>query len=124
MGLKVLSTRENQVMSILWASSEYLSAHQISELCQEMSVYSVQQVLQRLLKLEFIKVAEIGYSGTVLTRLYTPVISQPEYINFLMGGNTQSLYQLASYLVLNNTDKEVLQELKDLITKRQKELGN
>lgn len=123
MKLKVLSTRENQVMSVLWNNQHSLSAHQISEECEDMSVYSVQQVLQRLLKYEFIKVADIGYSNTVLTRLYVPVLSQPEYIQFLLGDNEQGLYQIASFLISNNTDKKVLQDLKEQIIEKQKELG-
>lgn len=123
MELKVLSTRENQVMSVLWNAHHSMSAHQISEECKDMSVYSVQQVLQRLLKLELIKVADIGYSNTVLTRLYIPALSQPEYIQFLLGGNKQGLYQIASFLISNNTDKKVLQDLKEQIIKKEKELG-
>lgn len=46
MKFKVLSTRENQVMSVLWNAHRSMSAHQISEECKDMSVYSVQQVLQ------------------------------------------------------------------------------
>lgn len=123
MKLKVLSTRENQVMSVLWNSDHSMSAHQISDECKDMSIYSVQQVLQRLLKYEFIKVADIGYSNTVLTRLYIPVLSQPEYIQFLLGNNQNGLYQVASFFIANNTDKKVLQDLKKLITEKQNELG-
>lgn len=123
MKLKVLSTREHQVMSVLWNTNQSMSAHQISEECDDMSVYSVQQVLQRLLKYEFIKVADIGYSGTVLTRFYIPILSQPEYIQFLLGDNKQGLYQIASFLISNNTDKKLLKDLKKQIIEKQKELG-
>lgn len=123
MKLKVLSTRENQVMSVLWNAHQSMSAHQISEECDDMSVYSVQQVLQRLLKYELIKVADIGYSNTVLTRFYSPILSQPEYIQFLLGDNKQGLYHIASFLISNNTDKKLLEDLKKQIIEKQKELG-
>lgn len=124
MKIKVLSTRENQIMNILWNSDKPMSANQIAEKCDDMSVFSVQQVLQRLLKNEIIKVAEIGYSNTVLTRFYVYVLSQPEYIQFLLGDSNWNLYQITSFFIANNTDKETLQNLKKQIIERQKKLGD
>ena len=124
MKIKVLSTRENQIMNILWNSDKPMSANQIAEKCDDMSVFSVQQVLQRLLKNEIIKVAEIGYSNTVLTRFYVYVLTQPEYIQFLLGDSSWNLYQITSFFIANNTDKETLQNLKKQIIERQKKLGD
>lgn len=123
MELKVLSTRENQVMDILWGSDSSLSALQISEKCKEMSVYSVQQVIKRLLKLELIKIEHIGHSGKVLTRFYSPVISQPEYVCFLLGNSKKNIFQFASYIITNDTNGDMLDELKKLIDEKQKEIG-
>lgn len=123
MKIKLLTKRQNEVMSVLWNSESPLSANQICEKDEDLNMNTVQQVLQRLLKYEFIKVADIGYSNTVLTRLYVPVLSQPEYIQFLLGDNKQGLYQIASFLISNNTDKKLLKDLKKQIIEKQKELG-
>lgn len=110
-------------MNILWSSDKPLSANQIAEVCDDMSVFSVQQVLQRLLKNEIIKVAEIGYSNTVLTRFYVSVLTQAEYVQFLLGDSNLNLYQITSFFIENNTDKNTLQDLKKQIVERQKKLG-
>lgn len=123
MKIKVLSTREIQIMNILWSSDKPLSANQIAEESDDMSVFSVQQVLQRLLKNEIIKVAEIGYSNTVLTRFYVSVLTQAEYVQFLLGDSNLNLYKITSFFIENNTDKNTLQDLKKQIVERQKKLG-
>lgn len=57
--LDKLTKKEILIMSILWDSESPLSASEIKELSNEdLSIYTVQQVLQRLLK-DFIKVAQI-----------------------------------------------------------------
>jgi predicted transcriptional regulator len=123
MKIKVLSTREIQIMNILWSSDKPMSANQIAEESDDMSVFSVQQVLQRLLKNEIIKVAEIGYSNTVLTRFYVSVLTQAEYVQFLLGDSNLNLYKITSFFIENNTDKNTLQDLKKQIVERQKKLG-
>lgn len=123
MKIKVLSTREIQIMNILWSSDKPMSANQIAEESDDMSVFSVQQVLQRLLKNEIIKVAEIGYSNTVLTRFYISVLTQAEYVQFLLGDSNLNLYKITSFFIENNTDKNTLQDLKKQIVERQKKLG-
>ena len=120
MKIKVLSTREIQIMNILWSSDKPMSANQIAEESDDMSVFSVQQVLQRLLKNEIIKVAEIGYSNTVLTRFYVSVLTQAEYVQFLLGDSNLNLYKITSFFIENNTDKNTLQDLKKQIVERQK----
>ena len=65
MTLKLLTKKENEVMSILWQSDKPLTAHMITEIEQSLSIYTVQQVLQRLLKMNYVEIAEINYSGTV-----------------------------------------------------------
>ena len=55
--LDKLTKRENLVMSILWNNNNSLSAAEIKELCEEeISIYTVQQVLQRLLKIFYEKI--------------------------------------------------------------------
>ena len=88
-----------------------------------MSVYSVQQVLKRLLKLEYVKVDHIGHSGKVLTRFYVPAISQPEYVCFLLGNSKKNIFQFASYIITNDSDEDMLNELKKLIDEQKRQTG-
>ena len=100
-------------MSILWQSDKPLTAHMITEIEQSLSIYTVQQVLQRLLKMNYVEIAEINYSGTVFARYYTPAISQTDYIQFLLGAN--SPYEIASNFIESTHDEQVLDKLEQLI---------
>ncbi len=52
-----LTKREDQVMRVLWNSDKPLSASAIKEQMKEdVSIYTIQQVLQKLLKQKYIKV--------------------------------------------------------------------
>ena len=113
MTLKLLTKKENEVMSILWQSDKPLTAHMITEIEQSLSIYTVQQVLQRLLKMNYVEIAEINYSGTVFARYYTPAISQTDYIQFLLGANGP--YEIASNFIESKKKKKVLDKLEQLI---------
>lgn len=58
--MKKLSKRENQIMIALWNSSAPLSASALKKnLDEDVSIYTIQQVLQKLLKKDYIKVDRI-----------------------------------------------------------------
>lgn len=120
MQLKLLTKKENQVMSILWQSEKPLTAHQIKEVDENLSIYTIQQVLQRLLKMNYIKIAEINYSGTVFARFYTPALSKTDYIKFLLG--TDSSFELASSLITSSKDDTELEKLECVIQKQRASL--
>jgi len=77
--LPKISEREKDVMLVLWHSDEPLTASAITEKGDGLSINTVQSVLRNLLKKEYIAVADIVYSGTVLTRSYEPVVSAEQY---------------------------------------------
>lgn len=114
MKIKVLTKREHQIMDILWNSNSALSAQKIKGDCPDMSIYSVQQVLQRLLKYEYIQVADIGHTKNAIARLYVAKLTQLNYMQFLMGKNSKNLIELISLLIDNVNDAD---EIKDIINK-------
>ena len=120
MMLKLLTKKENEVMSILWQGKKPMSAHQITETNNALSIYTVQQVLQRLLKMNYVKIADINYSGTVFARFYTPAISQADYIQFLLGAN--SPFDIATSLIEATASDEELRKLEELIKKKRAKL--
>lgn len=107
-------------MSILWQSKKPMTAHQIVETNNSLSIYTVQQVLQRLLKMDYVRIAEINYSGTVFARFYEPSISQTNYIQFLLG--VDSPYDIASHLIDSTHDDKELEKLEQLIKKKRDSL--
>lgn len=120
MKIKLLTKRQNEVMSVLWNSESPLSANQICDKDESLNMNTVQQVLRTLLKMQFIKIEDIGYSNTALTRLYSPVLKQTDYLQFLLGNN--STFDLTSSLIDNNKNLHELKQLQVLIEKKCKEL--
>lgn len=74
-----LTKRDLDVMTILWGSEEPETASMIVRDNPNLTMNTVQAVLRKLLKGNFIKVADIVYSGTVLTRSYKPMVSQEDF---------------------------------------------
>lgn len=70
-----LTKREKEIMEVLWTSPKSLVASEIAKEGGGMSLNTVQAILRKLLKNGLIKVNEIVYSGTVLSRSYIPTIS-------------------------------------------------
>ena len=77
--LPKISERERDVMTTLWREGEGLTASGVAEKGGGLSINTVQAALRSLMKKDYIKIDEIVYSGTVLTRSYKPVVSAEEY---------------------------------------------
>lgn len=122
MKIKVLTKREHQIMDILWNSNSALSAQKIKDDCPDMSIYSVQQVLQRLLKYEYIQVADIGHTKNAIARLYVAKLTQPNYMQFLMGKNSKNLIELISLLIDNVNDADEIKDIIDKAKEKQEQL--
>ena len=81
-----LTRRDLDVLSVLWDSEKPLTASEIVAANPALNKNTVQPVLRKLLKNELVQVADIVYSGTVLSRSYIPSISRQQL----------SLYRLSS----------------------------
>ena len=119
-----ITNRELEILQLLWHTDRPLIASEIAALKPDLTINTVQAVLRNLLKYKYIEVAEIVYSGTVLSRSYVPVVSREEYLDF----SCQKLSQLSSSSLVmasfigNTENTDVLNELEAMIQKRKKEL--
>ncbi len=86
-----LTKRDLDVLNILWESDDPKTAAQIVKAGPELTMNTVQAVLRKLLKNKLVEIAEIVYSGTVLTRSYKPIISQEDFLLHKMTSEYQSL---------------------------------
>ena len=86
-----LTKRDLDVLNILWESDDPKTAAQIVKAGPEITMNTVQAVLRKLLKNKLVEIAEIVYSGTVLTRSYKPIISQEDFLLHKMTSEYQSL---------------------------------
>lgn len=120
--MKKLSKRENQIMIALWNSSVPLSASALKKnLDEDVSIYTIQQVLQKLLKKDYIKVDRIVQHEKALMREYVPVISQVEYITSFV--NQKTSFELASNFIKETDNLDAIIELGKLIIIKLKEKG-
>lgn len=121
---RTLSPRQLQVMEILWDADEGMTASAIVKANENLQINTVQASLRSLIAKNYVKVGDIVYSGTVLSRSYLPLVSREEYLEM----SCQRLAQISSpeaivtSLVNGETDIAVLEDLEKMIQKRKKEL--
>ena len=115
-----LTKRERQIMNIFWNSDKPLSANDIAVQQQDLSKNTIQAVVRKLKNHDLLKVAYIGYSGTVLTRLYSPNVTQEDFLAAELSD--QSLLNLITNFIETNKDIDTLNNLEKMITERQGEL--
>lgn len=118
-----LTKKQLEVMKILWNNSSPMIASEIEENNPSLNINTIQACLRALLKSEYIKIADIVYSGTVLTRSYTPCVSKEEDFSEsfkdIVGSSPFSLF---ASLIDSETDAEELEQLEQLIAKKKEEL--
>ena len=67
-----LTNREMDILNILWSAEEPLVASEIAKRDETLTINTVQATLRKMLKQGLVEVADIVYSGTVLSRSYRP----------------------------------------------------
>ena len=112
-----LSKRELDIMEVLWDANEPLSANDILNL---ITMNTIQPNLKKLMKKGFIEVSGVGYTKNSITRQFVPLVSQSKYISKYL--NQSALKDFAMMFVESSSSKEELQELRDLINEKRKEL--
>lgn len=73
-----LTSREIDILNILWENEKPLIASEIADARSDLTINTVQAVLRKLLKYQLVEVADIVYSGTVLSRSYRPTITSED----------------------------------------------
>ena len=122
-----LTQREMDVMTILWKSETPLVASEIANSNSSLNINTVQAVIRKLLNKKYIVVADIVYSGTVLTRSYKPAISKKEMAfqqftrNLREENENISIPNLVTTLLKHEkNEKKVIEELEKLLEERKK----
>ena len=121
---KKLSKQQLEVMSIPWNSDVPLIASDIATYYADLNINTVQTCLKVLIKSKVVEVADIVYSGTVLTRSYRPLISKDEYFdgtyNKIIGDITH--FSLIASFVESKTNFEELNSLEEMIKEKRTEV--
>ena len=74
-----ISSREMDILHILWAADRPLLASEIMDANEELKLATVHTTLTRMLKKNLITVADFVRSGNVFGRRYKPLISRQEF---------------------------------------------
>lgn len=127
-----LTSREVDIMNILWTSGKPLIASEIADCRPDLTINAVQAVLRKLLKYQLVEVADIVYSGTVLSRSYRPTITSEEFAvhemtsDYLAFEKTLSKPLLVSALLDTEEDpvkaRETIDELQKMLDEYKKDL--
>lgn len=120
------SGRELDVMNVFWEEKKPLIAKEIVKKNSSLSINTVQAVLKTLLKKGYIKVADIVYSGTVLTRSYETVLTSDEYmVNQITKGSVKECSFEGIMVTLIKQEKieeETIEKLESLLQDYKKKL--
>lgn len=120
MEVELLTKKEQEVMDVLWNSTEEMSTNDIKITAPELNNYTIQQVIKKLLKKGFIKVSGFGYTKNALTRKYIPTLSQADYLRKLV--NEKGSLQFVTNYIKSNDDLDTLASLEKLIKEKLKEI--
>ena len=119
--MKKFTKKESQVMDILWSEGKPLTAREISDRISEMSVYSVQQVLSRLLEGNIIQVAGITHNRNAIATQYEPSMQEADYLASI-ANSRETCRLFAQNFVDAGASLEELNELEARIRTRIREL--
>lgn len=125
--LAPLSEKEKEIMMVLWHVGEPLTASSIAENGDELSINTVQALSRKLLKKNYIEVADIVFSGTVLSRRYKPLISAEEYASDTLQliRDKSKKFSTLNYIdqIIKEDDMDLLNALEKRIQERKKTGG-
>lgn len=121
---KRITKKQLEIMKILWSSDKPLIASEILKRNDSLNINTVQACLRALVNKQFINVADIVYSGTVLTRSYTPLVSREDFLGTACQDiiGKAKVSSLIASLIDTETNLNELEELEKLIEQKKEEL--
>lgn len=127
-----LTNRELAVMRILWEAEKPLMVSEIVQKDKDGTIYSVQRIIQNLIKKNMVAVDGIAYNKKALGRTFKPLVSSEiielnaiqEMFNSLVSKNITASHLIASLLPADNDQKtlEELNHLEELISERKRQI--
>lgn len=122
-----LSPREMEVMDTLWGSETPLMASEIATISGR-SINTVNAVVKKLLANKMVEVADIVYSGTVLSRRYRSCVDRQDYTVKLfveqlkVVSERTPISKIVARLMEGEDEELNIVELEKMIAQRKKEI--
>ena len=120
--MKKITSKQLEVMQVLWRSGRSLTASEIADADEGLNINTVQVCIRQLLKNDYIKVADIVYSGTVLCRSYEPAIAKQDYVAEFFQDAIGSGMGAALDFIDETNDTSMLDELEKAIERKRKSI--
>lgn len=127
-----LTNRELEVMRILWAAEKPLMVSEIVQKDKNGTIYSVQRIIQNLIKKDMVAVEGIAYNKKALGRTFKPLVNSEiielnaiqELFDSLVSKNITASHLIAALLPSGNDEKTLdeLNNLEEIIRERKKQI--
>lgn len=127
-----LTSRELAVMKILWEADEPLMISEIVQREKNSTIYSVQRIMQNLLRKNAVTIDGIGYNKKALARKFSPTITSEivelgmirEMFGNMSSKNIPAANLIAALLPQENDAKTLaeLEELEKIIARRKQQI--
>jgi len=120
MHAKKFTGRDVDILQILWDAPDSMTALEIVNQHPDLTMNTVQAVLRKLLKQGLVRINRIVYSGTVLSRSFSPAVTSEQFVILQMKENVQEIGNvnktaLVEKLFEEETDTEkILKEIEEL----------
>ena len=115
-----LTKAESAIMQILWNNGSPLSIRDIPEIEPTLNPNTVATAVKQLQKKGMIKVADITYHGSALTRLFAPAMSREDYALSALHADNIPIMNVISAFVGKHCDAEDLEQLEKMIAAEKK----
>ncbi len=127
-----LTGRELEVMRILWEADRPLMVSEIVQRDKNGTIYSVQRIIQNLIKKDVVAVEGMAYNKKALGRTFKPLISAEsveldnirEMFRKAVSKNITASRLIAALLPTDNDEQTLkeLNQLEEIIRERKKQL--
>lgn len=115
-----ITNKEKEVLKIFWHAQKPLSVSDVVDIGTKLSKNTIPIVVKNLYKKKYLEVDHIEQKKKALARVYTPTISEEQFI--INDLSEESIRNLFSAFIENNNEIEELEEIKNLINQRKNEL--
>lgn len=127
-----LTERELEIMRILWEADKPLMVSEIVQRDKNGTIYSVQRIIQNLIKKEMVAVEGMAYNKKALGRTFKPIVSAEtielnnirDMFGKMVSRNIAVSHLIASLLPADNNEQtlEELNRLEEIIRERKKQI--
>lgn len=116
-----LSKSEYQVLYFFYDINQPVTKQELLEKVPDLNKNTTAAVIRSLLDKGYLEVGEIRYSRTVLARAYRPSVPFVDFIKDEYGADVVD--KLVKHAVFSLEDRQQINHLSDLVTKRIINLG-